>query len=101
MGQALLDGHERSVVGKKFRFQFGNDANLEMLPLDFFVQPGTYAKIQEWLGRIPPKIQQNTHFSLVSFRVYPRSRRGAERITQDEGRWSRPPKTALERSDLT
>ena len=41
------------------------------------------------------------YFSLVSLSVYPRSRRGAERIRQGEERWSRPPKTALERSDLT
>ena len=41
------------------------------------------------------------HFSLVSLGVYPRSRQGAERIRQGEGRWSLPSKTALERSDLT
>ena len=44
---------------------------------------------------------KKTHFSLVSLSVYPRSRRGAERIRQGEGRRSRPPKTELERSYLT
>ena len=47
---------------------------------------------------------QNTkiaHFSLVSLSPHPRSRRGAERIKEDEERWSRPSETALERSDLT
>ena len=47
------------------------------------------------------KIHHFCSFSLVSLSPNPRSRRGSERIRQDEGRWSRPPKTALERSDLT
>ena len=47
------------------------------------------------------KIQHFCNFSLVSLSVYPRSRRGAGRIRQGEGRRSLPPKTALERSDLT
>ena len=51
--------------------------------------------------RVPFKIHFFAHFSLVSLSLHPRSRRGAERIRQGEGRWSRPPKTALERSDLT
>ena len=38
---------------------------------------------------------------LVSLSLHPRSSRGAERIRQDKGRWSRPSKTALERSNLT
>ena len=33
IGQALGGGHKKSIVGKKFRCQFGNDANLEMLSL--------------------------------------------------------------------
>ena len=41
------------------------------------------------------------NFSLVSLSIRPRSRRGAERIRPGEGRLSRPPKTALERSYLT
>ena len=52
-------------------------------------------------GEYRPKYKNKAHFSLVSISVYPRSRRGAERIRQGEGRWSRPPKTALERSYLT
>ena len=47
------------------------------------------------------KIQQVCNFSLVSLSIYPRSRQGVERIGQGEGRWSLPPKTALERSELT
>ena len=53
-------------------------------------------------SRVPPQnTKKKTHFSLVSLSVYPRSHRGAERIRRGEGRWSRPPKTALKRSDLT
>ena len=52
-------------------------------------------------SRVPFKIQNFAYFSLVSLRAHPRSRRGAERIRQGEGRWSSPPKTALERSNLT
>ena len=37
-------------------------------------------------------------FSLVSLGIRPRSRRCAERTWKGEGRWSRPPKAALERS---
>ena len=47
------------------------------------------------------KTQKFAHFSLLSLSLHPCSRRGAERIRQGEGRWSRPPKTAHERSDLT
>ena len=41
------------------------------------------------------------NFSFVSLGIRPRSRQGAERIRQGEGRLSRPQKTALERSYLT
>ena len=41
------------------------------------------------------------NFSLVSLGIRPCSRRCAERARQGEGRWSRPPKPALERSYLT
>ena len=78
-------------------------SNLKMMPIGkccpLIFLP--YAKIQEYLGRIPPKIQEKPHFSLVSLSVYPRLRRGAERIRQGEGPWSRPPKTAFERIYLT
>ena len=53
------------------------------------------------IWRVPFKIHFFARFSLVSHGIHPRSRRGAERIRQGEGRWSRPPKTALEQSDLT
>ena len=46
-------------------------------------------------------VQYFCSFSLVSLSIHPCSRRGAERIRQGEGRWSRPLKTALEQSDLT
>ena len=60
---------------------------------DVKIQP----KAREYLLNIQPFC----NFSLVSFSPHPRSRRGAEQIRQGEGRWSRPPKTALERSHLT
>ena len=67
----------------------------------FFIRSSsTYANIQEYLGRIPPEYKKG-HFLIVSLSVYPRSRRGAERVQQGEGRRSRRPKTALERSNLT
>ena len=62
----------------------------------FFRSSSTYAKIQEWLGRIPPKIQKFAYFSLVSLSPRTRSRPGAERIWQGGGRLSRPPKTVIE-----
>ena len=40
-------------------------------------------------------------FSLVSLSPHTRSRPGAERIRQGEGRLSRPPKPAVHQSDLT
>ena len=52
-------------------------------------------------GVYRPKYQKKRTSRFLAQRVYPRSRRGAERIQQGEGRWSRPPKTALERSYLT
>ena len=41
------------------------------------------------------------NFSLVTLGIRPRSSRCAERTRQGERRWSRPPKTALERSYST
>ena len=81
-------------------------ANLEMTPIWkcchlLFVQALQYICQDPRIARA--YTAQNTkkaHFPLVSRSVYPRSRRGAERIRQSEGRWSRPPKTALERSYL-
>ena len=51
--------------------------------------------------RVPFKTQFFARFTLVSLSIHPRSRRGAERIGQGEGRSSRPSNTALERSNLT
>ena len=63
-----------------------------------FRSSSAYAKIKKILG---PEIQKLAHFSLVSLSPRTRSRPGAERIRQGEGRLSRPPRTALERSYLT
>ena len=51
--------------------------------------------------RLPFKKKKNAMFLFVLLSIHPRSRRGAERIRQSEGRWSRPVETALERSGLT
>ena len=53
------------------------------------------------MQHIPPKIHFFGHFSLGFLSPHPRPRRGAERTRQGEGRWSRPSKTALDRSDFT
>ena len=83
------------MVGKQFRCQFGN-----VVPY-LFVQALRMPRSKKRSGAYRPKYTNKTHFSLVSLSVYPRSRRGAERIRQGEGHWSRPPKTALKRSYLT
>ena len=81
------------------------DANLEIMPTWklslFYSFKLTYAKIQEIARAYTAQTTKKAHFSRVSLSVYPRSRRGAERMRQGEERWSRPPKTALERSYLT
>ena len=82
------------------------DANLEMMPvwkccpmIDSFK---LYICQDPIIARAyTAQNAKKAYFSLVSFFVYPRSRRGAERIRQGEGSWSLPPKTALERSHLT
>ena len=92
--KALEGGHEKSIVRKKF------NANLEMLSLSYSFK--LYMCQDPRIARA--YTAQNTkkaHFPLVSLSVYPRSSQGAERIRHGEGRWSRPPKTALERSYLT
>ena len=75
--------------------QFGN-----FVP-HLFVQALHTPRSKNSSGVYCPKYQKNAHFLLVSLSVYPRSRRGAKRIRQGEGRWSRPPKTALDRIYLT
>ena len=106
-GQTLRGVTMKKRDGDEIRTQFGNDANLKInvFPCIRFFRESyaymhIYAKIQEKLGRTPPKIQKFAHFSLVSLSPRTRSRPDAERIRQGEGRLSRPPKTALERSCL-
>ena len=67
----------------------------------FLLSTSSYIKDTKNNGRVPFQIQKFARLSLVSLNIHPRSRRGVERIGQGEGRWSRPPKTALERRDLT
>ena len=86
---------------KKAPFGRNLNATLEMLSLDSFVQALHMPRSENSSVVYRPKYNNFLHFSLVSLSPHPRSRRGAERIRQGEGRWSRPPKTALERSDLT
>ena len=76
---------------KHYQLPFRNDANFANHPgaADMKVQP----KSHEFLL----KMQIFRNFSLVSLGIRPRSRRGAERIRQGEGRLGGPPKTALER----
>ena len=57
----------------------------------------TQLKAREYLF----KIQHFSNFMLVSLSRHPRSCRSGEPIRQGGGHWSRPPKPALERSDLT
>ena len=83
-------------------FCFGTkyDANVEIMSCQvLFCQPLHTSRSEEKLK----STVQNTifaRFSLISLSIHPRSRRDAEQIRQGEGRWSRPPKTALEHSDL-
>ena len=77
------------------KLPFGNYANFVHHPCaaDIKIQP----KSPEFLL----DMRYFCNFSLVSLGLRPRSRRCAERTRQGEGRWSRPPKPALERSYLT
>ena len=82
------------------------DANLEMSPswkcCPLFVRSSSIPmpRPMNSSGVYRPN-KKKARFSLVSISVYPRSRQGAERTRQSEGRWSCPLKTALERSYLT
>ena len=86
---------------------FGNDANSETMPIKniyficFIGSNCADVKVQTKAREYRPKIQNFNHFSIFSFSPHTDSRPGAERIGQSEGRWSRPSKTALERSNLT
>ena len=80
------------------------DANLETMCCHVLCYQPLHTHVRRDLkniGRVPFKITLFARFSLVSHSIHPRSRRGTERIRHGEGRWSRPPMTALERSDLT
>ena len=76
--------------------QFGNYS----VP-SFILSTSSYIKIKTMPLEERSKLKKTAHFSLVSLSPRPRARRGAARIRQGEGHWSRPPKTALEQSDLT
>ena len=77
---------------KHYHVPFGNDANIVN-------HPGVAAiNIQPRFPTFLLDMRYFCNFSLVSLGTRPRSRRCAERTKQGEGRWSRPPKTALERS---
>ena len=74
---------------------FGNFAN-------FVNHPGAAdVKIQPKSPEFLLDMRLFCNFSSVSLGIRPRSRRGGERTRQGEGRWSRPPKTAVEISYLT
>ena len=80
---------------KHYQVPFGNDAN-------FVNHPGAAdIKIQPRSPKFLLDMRYFCNFSLVSLGIRPRSRRCAERTRQGEGRWSRPPKAALERSYST
>ena len=81
--------------------QFGNYANFEMLSLVYSFKLYICQDPRIARAYTAQNTNKKTHFLLASLRVYSRSRRGAERIRQGEGGWSRPPKTTLERSYLT
>ena len=66
-----------------------------------FVQALHMPRSKNNSGVYRPKYKKIAHLSLVSLSARTRSRPGTERIRQGEGRLSRPPKTALERSDWT
>ena len=77
---------------KHYQEPFGNDA-------DFVNHPGVAdIKIHRKSPKFLLDMRYFCNFSLVSLGIRLRSRRCAERTRQGEGRWSRPPKAALERS---
>ena len=79
------------------------DAKLEkkknVLP-SFILSTSPYIKIRRKLERTVHNAKNCALLACLAQR-HSRSRPGAERIRQGEGRWSRPPKTALKRSGLT
>ena len=93
----------RGTIGSFFTvtiicFGTKQDANLEIMYCQVVFYQPLHTHVHQdannnW--RVPFKIHFFARFSLVSLSIHPRSRRGAERIGQGEGRWSHPPKTAL------
>ena len=77
MGHALGGGHEKSIVGKKLRWQFGNDPNLEItwklrqfenvVPFQYlFVQALRMLRSKNSSGVcIPPKFKNPAHLFLA------------------------------------
>ena len=101
IGQTLRDVTIKKVLwGRNKKPKFGNDANLEInvIPYVFYIQALHMPRFNNSWGVYPPKIQKFAHFSLVSLSPRTRSRPGAERIRQGEGRLSRPPRTCCIRS---
>ena len=105
VGQTLRGVTMKKCGRDELRSQLGNDVDLDInvFPYVFFVQLKALhmAKSKNSSGVYRPKYKKIAHFSLVLLSPRTRSRPGAERIRQGEGRLSRPPKTALERSYLT
>ena len=77
---------------KHYQVPFGNDAN-------FVNHPGAAdIKIHPKYPKFLLDMRYFCNFSFVSLGIRPRSHRCAERTRQGEGRWSRPPRAALERA---
>ena len=83
------------------KIQNSSNYRLEMMPIFVNHPDATDIKIQPKSPEFLLDMRCFCNFSLVSLGIRPRSRRCAERTRQGEGRWSRPPKPALERSYLT
>ena len=82
------------------KIQNSSNYRLDMMPI-FVNYPGAAdIKMQPKSPEFLLDMRYFFNFSIVSLGTGPRSRRCAERTRQGEGRWSRPPKPALERSYL-
>ena len=95
-------GNKRSRVRHR---KIPNISNyrLEMMPILLIIhwQALQTLRYNQNLPKFLLDMRYFCNFSLVSLGIRPRLRRCAERARQGEGRWSRPPKPALERSYLT
>ena len=74
---------------------------LEMMPILLFTQALQTNEIHPKYSEFHLDMRNFCNFSLVLLCIRPCSRRCAERTRQGEGRWSRVPTAALERSYLT